>query len=213
MDDYFTNWLLLVGLFSVAVMAPGPDFVMAIRNSVVYSRRTGLYTALGFGAGVAIHVLYTAFGLAAIIAQSVIIFSIIKYCGAAYLIWMGFKALRSKGFDMQKGASGEKAEKDLTRRAAFLSGFWTNVLNPKASLFFLALFSQFFGADTPLWVMGIYGLTTVIMVTGWFSIVTLFLTNWHIRAVFLKATKWIDRIAGVLFILMGLRLATISKIS
>lgn len=213
MTDYLTNWLLLIGLFSVAVMAPGPDFVMAIRNSVVYSRRTGLFTALGFGAGVAIHVTYTAFGLAAIIAQSVIIFSIIKYCGAAYLIWMGFKAIKSKGFEMEKGASGQKSETDITRLQAFLSGFWTNVLNPKAALFFLALFSQFFGADTPLWVMSVYGLTTILMVIGWFSIVALFLTHWRIRSVFLKATKWIDRIAGALFIMMGVRLATISKIS
>src|SRR5688572_30327984 len=96
--DYLLNWILLVGVFGVALASPGPDFVMAIRNSLMYSRRTGIVTSFGFALGNLIHSTYTLAGIAAVIAQSVMLFNIMKYAGAAYLFYMGYKCLRSKGF-------------------------------------------------------------------------------------------------------------------
>jgi len=88
MEGIFTNWILLAGIFTMALASPGPDFVIAVRNSITFSRTAGILTAIGFAVGVGVHVTYTLFGLAAIIAQSVFLFNLIKYIGAAYLIYI-----------------------------------------------------------------------------------------------------------------------------
>ncbi len=80
----------------LAVISPGPDFVMALKNSLTYSRKTGIYTALGFGIGIGVHIVYSFAGLAVIISQSEVVFLIIKYLGAAYLFYIGIRALLEK---------------------------------------------------------------------------------------------------------------------
>ncbi len=204
--SFFNEWLLLVSVFSVAVIAPGPDFIMAIRNSVMHGRLAGVMTALGFAAGTFVHVSYCMFGLSAIIAQSMLLFTILKFIGAGYLIWVGVKALRSKGMDAQAVEQAEKAA-PKRKRAAFADGFITNLLNPKAILFFLALFTQILKPDQPLDHMLIYGFTCAAMVALWFSFVALALTQHRIRQSFLKFSAVIDKVCGGVFILLGVRLA------
>lgn len=117
----------------LAVMSPGPDFIMTIHNTLKYSRRSGIYSAIGLGLGIAVHVTYCLVGIAVIISKSVVLFSIIKYLGAAYLIYIGIKALRSKrGPDY---GSEEHVPQDISPLKALRSGFLTNVTNPKATLF------------------------------------------------------------------------------
>lgn len=209
---FLMQWLTLVAVFSLAVVSPGPDFVMAVRNSVLHSRRAGLFTALGFGAGVLIHVTYTVLGIAALIAQSILVFNILKFAGAAYLIWIGIQAIRSKGMhDLNINGDAQGQAVLLSDVAAFRSGFLTNVLNPKATLFFLAVFSQIIRPDTPQLWQAIYGLTCAVMVTAWFSIVAVVLTQQRIRARFLRAAAWIDRVCGVLLIGLGIKVALASR--
>ena len=211
-STFLMQWLTLVAVFSLAVVSPGPDFVIAVRNSVLHSRRAGLFTALGFGAGVLIHVTYTVLGLAALIAQSILIFNFLKFAGAVYLIWIGIQAIRSKGMhDVDVNGLRAQSTALLTDIAAFRSGFLTNVLNPKATLFFLAIFSQIIRPDTPQIWQAIYGLTCAAMVTTWFSIVAVLLTQERIRAQFLKAAQWIDRVCGVLLIGLGIKVALASR--
>jgi len=93
MESVLISWFLLVGIFSVALASPGPDFVIAARYALIHSRAIGVMTAFGFAIGVMIHVTYVLFGLAALIAQSVVLFNIIKYIGAAYLFYIGVQAL------------------------------------------------------------------------------------------------------------------------
>lgn len=206
--DFFYQWLMLVIVFGAALVAPGPDTVMAVRNSVLHGRQAGIFTALGFAASVGIHILYTLAGLAAVISKSVLLFNAIKYGGAAYLLYMGYKALRSKGFDHEPGSiASAKKTNEMSIKNAFISGFLTNLLNPKASLFFLAIFSQFVSLETTLGHQGILGLTCVTMTACWFSCVAVILTHQRVRQGFLKASKWIDRVCGGLFILLGVRLA------
>ncbi|PZQ43370.1 MAG: hypothetical protein DI551_12270 [Micavibrio aeruginosavorus] len=205
MDPFFSNWLLLIAVFSVAVISPGPDFVMAVRNSVKYSRKAGIFTAIGFGIGVGFHVTYCLAGLAIIISQSVIVFNILKWIGAAYLFYVGIKALRSNGFEASE--AGEESAADMTAMEALRSGIITNLFNPKATLFFLALFTQILSPDITVGAKIIYGLTCVAMTMIWFSIVATVLTTPRIRAVFLKASKWVDRACGGVFVALGLKLA------
>lgn len=205
------NWGLLITVFFVALMSPGPDFVVAVRNAVLYSRTTGLMTALGFAAGVAIHVGYTLAGLAALIAHSVIAFSILKYAGAAYLFYMGYKAMKSKGFDAPAIDGTGENKRYLSPFIAFRDGFLTNLLNPKATMFFLAIFSQFVGPETSMHVQALYGATCIVMTGLWFSFVTVVLTGARIKSIFLKASRWIDRVCGVLLVGLGIRLALLTR--
>ena len=214
MTLYLIQWLTLILTFSIAIIAPGPDFVMAVRNSVIYSRRAGIFTSIGFGLGVLVHVSYTAFGISAIIAQSVMLFNIIKWAGAAYLLFIGIKSLRSTGMNkdiLKQSASDEPQEKSLKDVNAIRMGFLTNLLNPKATLFFLAIFSQIISVQTPpIWYV-IYGLTCSVMCMLWFIMVAVVLTYEPIRNQFLKVSKWIDRTCGALLILLGIKVALATK--
>lgn len=209
MELVITNWLLLDGVFFLALISPGPDFVVAIRNSVLYSRWTGIFTAIGFGLGVAVHCTYVLFGIAALIAQSVLLFNIIKYVGAAYLFYVGFKALKSQGSspDMIKGLKKGQAHDDLSMLSALWSGFLTNVLNPKATMFFMAVFAQFIDVNTSMGTQVLYAGTCVMMTILWFSAVSLFLTLSPVKRVFFAISKWIDRVCGCLLIGLGVKLA------
>lgn len=211
MESFFLNWFLLIGIFGMAVASPGPDFVIAVRNSVLHSRTAGIFTAIGFALGVCIHTAYTLVGIAAIISQSVLLFNILKYAGAAYLFYIGIRALRSQGYDKETTKlNGNK--KGMSPLKALWSGFLTNTLNPKATLFFLSVFSQFIGPETTLATQLFYAGTCVVMTALWFSFVAIVLTNPKIKAAFLKFTKWIDRVCGGLLIALGVKLA-LSKAS
>src|ERR1035437_742014 len=131
----------LINLF--AAMSPGPDFVMCVKNSVTYSRKIGILTAIGIGLGLSIHIAYCMAGVGLIISKSPFIFNIIKISGAIYLVYMGIRSILAK----QSKMNVEKNQKntDLSAWRAIKSGFLTNVLNPKATLFFLALFSMVIG--------------------------------------------------------------------
>lgn len=193
------------GCFRGRCDVPGPDFVVAVRNTLTYGRRAGLWAALGFGCGVAVHATYTLFGIAALIAQSILLFNLLKYAGAAYLIYMGWKAIRSNGFSSDPAMPpGDAALDGLT---AFRSGFVTNLLNPKASLFFLALFTQIVDPHTPGTIQILFGFTCVAMVILWFSLVACVLSAPIVRTRFLRGAKWIDRACGGIFIALGLKLA------
>ena len=209
MQGYWAELFTLMAVFGLAVLSPGPDFVVAVRNALSHGRRAGLWTAFGFGLGVLVHVTYTLLGIAALIAKSIFVFNIIKYMGAAYLIYMGIKALRSQGVsgDPIAQAADTQVKKGFTAWDAVLNGFITNALNPKACLFFLALFTQIIDPHMPHLIKAVFGLTCAGMVTIWFSIVAFVLTTPRIRQQFLKAAKWIDRSCGAVFIALGLKLA------
>lgn len=200
-------------VFGLAVISPGPDFVMVVKNSMIHSRRSGIFTSLGFGVAILIHVTYTVLGLAAVIAQSIMLFNIIKLAGAAYLIFIGIKAILSRGAaqNLADTENGSAQKSTLGDFASFCSGFFTNALNPKATLFFLAIFSQIIRPDTPFAWYVVYGLTCSVMVSGWFSLVSIVLTHKSVRGTFLRATKWIDRGCGLLMIGLGVKVAISQK--
>ena len=116
--------VLLIHFF--ALLSPGPDFIMAIKNSLRYSRNTGIFTAVGFGLGIAVHILYSIAGIALIISQSIILFNIIKILGALYLIYIGYKSITSKS--SHADLSTESAKEDISPITAIRIGFLTNVL-------------------------------------------------------------------------------------
>lgn len=206
MHEFLMNLGILVGVMAIGLVSPGPDFVMAVRNSIQYSRRAGIMTAFGFALAVGVHVTYCLMGIATIISQSILMFNIFKYIGAAYLFYVGFQAIRSKGFSMDN-QNLKYTEIGMSDLQAIRSGFITNLFNPKATMFFLALFTQIVNPHMGIWMNIVFGLTCVVMTALWFSIVATILTTPAIRTRFLKFSKWIDRVCGGVLIALGIRLA------
>ena len=217
MDIHFFHWLAFVSVFFVAVISPGPDFVMIVRNSLTFSRKAGIFTALGLGMSILVHVTYTLLGLAAVIAKSILVYNMIKWLGAAYLIYIGYQAIFSKGMSQQAFKTSlergvVKVSGAISNRQAFISGVLTNLLNPKAALFFLAVFSQIIEPETPLFWKLICGASAGIIITSWFSAVAVFFTSTTMRNVFLKFSKWIDRSCGAILIALGIKIALTARI-
>jgi threonine/homoserine/homoserine lactone efflux protein len=94
--EYLSIIATVAVIHLLAVISPGPDFMMITRSSLIYSRRTGMYSAIGLGLGILVHVAYSLVGIGLVISQSIVLFTIIKYLGAIYLIYIGYKSLTAK---------------------------------------------------------------------------------------------------------------------
>ncbi|MDH3324274.1 MAG: LysE family transporter [Candidatus Peregrinibacteria bacterium] len=204
------EYLALVGtvtlIHMLAVIGPGPDFIMAIKNSMTYSRKTGIWTSIGFGLGIAVHVFYCLAGLALIISKSILVFNVIKFLGAGYLIYIGIKSLNSK--TSRINVDKQKKKEDISAFSAVKIGFLTNVLNPKVNLFFLGLFTIIISPETPTYIVLTLGGIMILNTMIWFSLVSIFFTQNKVRTVFDKFQTIFNRIFGGLLIALGVRVAT-----
>lgn len=191
----------------LGAMSPGPDLAMSLRNSLTYSRRTGIFTAVGFGLGVAVHVAYCIAGIAVVIARSILVFSTIKYLGAAYLLYVGIQSVVSRQAGMETGAVTRR--EDISPLTAVRMGFLTNILNPKATLFFLGLFTVVISpaAPPPRSILIIAGLVMVVDTVLWFSFVAVFLNERHVRSFFERFQGYFNRAFGGFLILLSIKIA------
>ena len=188
----------------VAIMSPGPDFAIICRNSLIYSRRTGIYSALGISLGILVHVTYTLVGIGLIISKSVILFSTIKLLGAAYLIYIGYKSLKAKP---SREITTEKSKQDLTRLQAIKIGFITNILNPKVTLFFFSLFTQVISPTTPASLRMLYGLQMFVFTLSWFTLLAITISHPIVKNRFLSVSHYLERTMGVILIGLGIKVA------
>lgn len=189
----------------LAVISPGPDFAMTVRNSLCYSRRSGIFTSLGISLGLGVHLTYCAAGIGYLISSSIVLFSIIKLLGGGYLIYMGIASVLAK--DSRLELNEASAGPDLTRFQAFKMGFLTNVLNPKVTLFFLSLFTLVISNSTPKIIILTISLIMIITALIWFIIVSIFFTHPKIQKGFLKYEKVINRTLGGFLIFLGIKIA------
>jgi threonine/homoserine/homoserine lactone efflux protein len=207
-----------LGLFIVAGLllnlTPGPDVLYIVRHGMVAGRRAGVVAALGIGAGVFVHVVAAAVGVGALIAASATTFTVLKWLGAAYLVYMGLGMLIARSARPGSLAGldrGPSASVAVPLRRIFIQGFWTNALNPKVALFFLAFVPQFIARDAShkTWTFLLLGLI--------FNINALPVNlAWGLGAAWLATRMqqlrgvlaWFDRLAGALFLYFGIRLAT-----
>lgn len=203
-----TELLAVITITLLAVISPGPDFAMVTRNSLILSRRAGVFTAFGIGLGVLIHVSYTLLGVGLLIQQSLFLFNAIKLAGAVYLIWLGIKMLRKKA----DNALADNWVASLSDLAALRTGFLTNALNPKTTIFVVSLFMQVVKPETSLGVQIGYGLFISTAHVVWFSLVALCFSAGKVRDRLLNAHDWIDRTFGVLLIIFGALLAVASRV-
>ena len=208
MSNYWPEFLLVALAHLVAVASPGPDFAMVLRQSITFGRRPAIWTSIGIGTGIFLHVAYSILGIGLLVRSSVLAFNILKWLGAIYLAWIGQKALRARPFvNSAAAADATLAQAMPDRRAAFVTGFLTNALNPKATLFFVSLFSVVINPRTPVVVQGVYGVWMALATMGWFTLVSLFFSQERVRAAFLRCGHWFERARGVILLALGLRLA------
>lgn len=210
MHPYLFELASLMAIFSFAIVSPGADLAMVMRQSLVHGRRAAIVTSFGIGVSLMFHLTYTILGLGLIISQSIYLFNIVKWCGVAYLVYIGVKALRASKADLSVAAvkDGEEGKGEQSLLRAFGLGFLANALNPKAVFFFLSIFSTVVSAHTPMAVKFGYGLVMAICLIAWFVSVSLFMTTPRMRAAFARASQWIDRASGLVFIALGIKLAT-----
>ncbi len=201
-----TEFLAVAAITILAVVSPGPDFAMASRNAIVMSRAAGLLTAVGIGLGVFVHVGYSMLGIGLIISQSIVLFTALKLVGAAYLIWLGLKMLRTRAVPVQPDHVSEAAATSAGK--ALWIGFLTNATNPKTTIFVVSLFVQVIDPATPLAVQFGYGLFIAVAHVAWFALVALFFSAGAVRDMILRLRHWIDRAFGALLVAFGLSLAT-----
>ncbi len=205
LSPYLTEFFVVALTMLFALLSPGPDFAMILRQSVNYGRKTSIYTSFGLGLGVSVHITYSILGIGFIISKSIVLFNIIKFLGAFYLIYIGYKSLKSQGFELKD----EKLTdiETMSDKKSFLIGFLCNLLNPKAALFFVSLFTVVVDTHTPLYIQTIYGLFAIFMTISWFTSLSFILSQNKVRRFFNKFGKYFDRFIGGILIFLGLKIA------
>ncbi len=199
-----SEFLLLATAHLFAVASPGADFAIVIKNTLRSGKATGLATALGVGLGILVHMSYTLFGLAVILAKSEFIFSLVKYAGAVYLLWFSYKSFHSK--KMTKRTVEEFTHLEIGVMQAIRQGFFVNVLNPKVTLFFVALFTNIVSPSTPLWIQIGYGLWLSLYTMLWFALVAWSFSRKLVLNWYQQHGHYIDWAMGLILLIIAVRL-------
>lgn len=187
----------------LGAMLPGPDFAVVTKNSLLHSRKAGIYTALGIGAAIWVHMAYCVLGIAVILQKSPWIFHVIQYAGALYLTYLGVMLLKPHTAETIGTTPNTHASSTtLSNAKAFQQGFICNLLNPKATLFFLTLFSAIATPQTTLLLNLVYAAEIYFTAMLWFCSLAYLISHKVVTTWLNNSTKMIEKILGL--ILLGL---------
>ena len=206
--------LLFIAAGLLLNLTPGPDVLYVVSHALRSGARAGMVAALGITAGCFVHIFAAAVGVSALMAASATAFALLKWAGAAYLVYVGLRLLRPGSaavVNLDAAAIDAAQPQDASAyRAIFLRGFWTNALNPKVALFFLAFVPQFITPQMDNKPLAFLLLGLLFNFNGlWVNV------GWAAAAAFLarrsglvqRSLRWLDRAAGALFVGFGIRLA------
>ncbi|VBB09049.1 lysine-type exporter protein (lyse/ygga) [Lucifera butyrica] len=210
MTDY-TYW----AMFSAAALAinisPGPDLMYILSRTLANGKNVGIASSAGVGAGALVHVSAAAFGLSTLLATSITAFNLVKYIGAAYLIYLGIKNWRCSGTHLDLAA---KSVPGVSPWQAFKQGMLVDILNPKAAIFFMAFLPQFVRPEIASIPLQLFGLGTLVIIMG-LVVETIFILLASTISCHLQkknsVSKWLDRFLGSVFVGLGIRLALLDK--
>ncbi|MBH0089507.1 LysE family transporter [Pseudoalteromonas sp. AS71] len=204
--EYLDEFLLIVIAHFFAVASPGPDFAVVLKQSVQQGRGNALWTSAGVGAAILLHVAYCVLGVALILTQSPSLFMALKYVAGAYLAYLGVQALRAAKPPTNNQDNVEiKTVVEEPVWLAFRRGFFTNALNPKATLFFMSLFTLVISPTTPTSIQVGYGVYMALATWAWFSMLSMILSRNNVRGFFQQRGYWFDRGIGVILIALAVR--------
>lgn len=233
--EFWHGFLLITSVHLLAAASPGPDFVLVSQQTLAKGRRTGLICSLGITLGLSVHIIYSVLGLATVIAHSQPLLTAIKWLGGGYLMYLGWQGIQAKpkkpveltttentSVDVSQAENGatfsakSPTSKNLSKKSAathtkftvatLRRGFFCNVFNPKAPVYFVAIFTLVLSPNIPLWQLAIYGVWMMVLQMAWFSTVVMLLSIPAIHRRFQSFEHWIDRVLGSAMIVLGLNL-------
>ncbi len=206
--DFLSVMTFLSAAIVLTVM-PGPDNMFTLAQSIAKGRNAGIITTLGLCTGLLVHITAATIGISAVIYQSAFAFTVVKYVGAAYLLFLAFKSFREKssGFNLHN-------EDNLDYKSLYKKGVIMNLLNPKVSLFFLAFFPQFINyenGNVPLQML-VFGILFLVQTLVIFTLISVFAgqVGYFLRKN-TSLSKKMNMIQGSLFALIGLNIAFSQK--
>ena len=195
--------LKIAPIFAVALISPGPDFMMISSMALSRGRMAGILAAMGIAAGVIVYTVLCLFGLGVIFASTQWLVMAVRIFGGLYLVYLGFQLWRDS---LAKSNTRPKPPKLGDKRNPFAVGFLTNMTNPKAMAFFSSIFALTMTPDVTLATEGAVIGVMVLMTMAWFSFVTFGLSTPAMRKVYVRWGHWIARAAGTFLGLFGLKL-------
>ena len=192
--------IAVIAITILAVISPGADFAIVTKNSYLYGRKTGIFTTWGISLGVLVHVAYTLVAVTFVMTYTPQILTVVKYMGAIYLIFIGYKTLT------QEPIIDVASTQRINHLQAFKYGFLTNALNPKTTLFVISTYTQIVSTTTPKLVLLGYGLFMSVAHFLWFAIIGVLFSSILLREKMLTKQVLINRVIGLLLCLLGLLL-------
>jgi len=198
---------VIVSVTSLAMVTPGPDMILVLRNTLVDGRRAGVQTSLGVLCGNLFHITYCLLGIGLVISHSILAFSTLKYAAAGYLVYLGLATIRASSDsppprDIEAGCSSKRS---------FVQGLTNNLLNPKGALFYLGIFTTVITPETsPGTIVFLVGAMMLVSATFWICFVYT-LGRQTVRKLIDRSQQAVSRVVGSLLILLGLRLASTSR--
>jgi threonine/homoserine/homoserine lactone efflux protein len=194
--------LLSIGFFQLlAVISPGPSFLITARTAVAQSRLDGFKVALGLGTGTVVWASATLLGFDLIFGALPSLLVAMKVAGALFLLWVAYQIFRHAAEPVDLGAA--KGER---QGSPFMKGFWTQMSNPKVLAFFSSVFIAMLPPHVPLWMQVALVAIVSFNEVWWYAAVSLFFGTGPVRRFYLKAKAWIDRVTGLFLGVLGLRL-------
>lgn len=187
------------------MLSPGPDFFLIVKNAARYRRSAAMMSALGVNCAVATHMAYCVAGLAVVITTTPWLFMLLKYAGAAYLIYIGIQAIMSRGNGKINFNNGVQEETSLKK--AFLQGYLCNLLNPKATLFFLSIFTQVLDVNSGISEKLLYAGIILGLSSIWWPLLVMLMQSGPVRRGLTKAQRVVDKLLGGVLIALGIKVA------
>ena len=189
----------------VALISPGPNFVLVTSSAVAQSRKHALWTALGISTGSLVWAGAAAMGIASLLQALPLLGTALKIIGALYLIYLGVQLLRSDGFQPGRGQETRSAQ------GSFWRGLLVNMTNPKSAAYYASVFAVFLTPDMPVWVLMVLVAGIAALSLGWHVLLALGFSAGPGKARYLAVSKYVDRACGGVLIMLGLKLAWDSR--
>ena len=220
MSIYWPEFFTLALVHLLAVISPGADFALILRQSLTYGRRVAILSSLGIALGLLCHLTATFWGMGLLIQQTPWLFHLITLLGAGYLVYLAWQSLlaaqapsttRNQVISEKNITASDTpalfipSEKDYTQ--AIVAGFLTNLLNPKALLFFLALFSTIIRAETSFFTLVFYGAWMSLVTFLWFALISIGLGSTGARAIYFRYQYLLSTLMALMLIFLAIKLA------
>ncbi|MEH6577027.1 MAG: LysE family translocator [Amphritea sp.] len=198
--------LTLTVIHFIATVSPGPEFMLISKEALTRGRKAGFICVAGTLSGLSIHILYSAFGLAAVISNSPKALLLIQLVGGGYLIYLGVTAMMAKPSQTSSDTLTKRG--DVSGLQIFRAGFICDLLNPKAPIYYVSLFTFILSPTMPAADIFIYGAWIMVIHLAWFSLVVLLLSTPAINRKFRSMSHWVDRILGGAMVTIGIKVIT-----